>query len=86
MTEVEEAVDVLFAHRWKDERADDREADLAAVGVAGEHEVDEREAWVLDYRIDEVWFVAHENDGRFRVGRNGQFKVTGRGAGVAGAG
>ena len=43
VVEVEEAFDVFFAHGGKDEGAEDGEADLAAVGVAGEHEVDERE-------------------------------------------
>jgi len=57
---VEEAFDVLFAHRWEDERADHGKANLAAVGVAGEHEVDVGEAGVLDDRVDEVRFVTHE--------------------------
>jgi len=83
---VEEAFDVLFAHRWKDEWAEHGETDLAAVGVAGEHEVDVGEAWVLDDRVDEVRLVAHEEHRGVWHGRDGEVEITGGGAGVAGAG
>ncbi len=86
MAEVEEAFYIFFAHRWEDERADDGKANLAAVGVAGEHEVDEREAGMLHDGVDEVRLVAEEDDGRVGVGRNGEIQVTGGRSGIAGAG
>ncbi len=48
VVEAEVAFDVLLAHGREDERAEEGEADLAAVGVAGEHEVDERAARVVE--------------------------------------
>ena len=42
------------------------------MGVAGEHEVDEREAGVLDYGVYEVGLVAEEDDGGVGVGRDGE--------------
>jgi hypothetical protein len=84
--EVEGSLDVLLAHGGKDERADEGEADLAAVGVAGEHEVDEREAGVLDDLVGEVGLVAHEQDGGVGVGGDGHVEVGGAGTGVVGAG
>jgi len=56
------------------------------VSVAGEHEVDEREAGVLDYGVDEVGLVAEEDDGSLGVGRDGEVEIAGGGSGVAGAG
>ena len=86
VVEVEHAFDVLLTHGRKDERAEDGEADLAAVGVAGEHEVDEREAGVLDDGLDVVRLVAHEEDGCAGVGRDGEVEVGDAGSGVVGAG
>ena len=86
MIEVEHAFDVLLAHGRKDEGAEDGEADLAAVGVAREHEVDEREAGVLDDRLDVIGLVAHEDHGCTRVGGNGEIQVGDTGSGVVGAG
>ena len=84
MIEVKGSLDVLLAHRRKDEGADDGEADLAAVGVAGEHEVDEGEAGVLDDLVDVVGLVAHEQDGGLGVGGDGEAEVGGIGSGVVG--
>ena len=53
------AFGVLHAHWWQDKRTDPRESDLAAVGVAGEHEVNERTARVGDDVIGIVGFVRH---------------------------
>ena len=85
MVEVEASLDVLLAHGGEDEGADDGQADLAAVGVAGEHEVDEREAGVLDDLIDVVGLVAHEKHGSLGIGGNGEAEVGGAGTGVVGA-
>lgn len=56
------------------------------MGVAGEHEVDERETGVLDYGVDEVGLVAHEDHRRVGVGWDGEVEVAVGGAGIAGAG
>jgi len=55
------------------------------VSVAGEHHVDEREAGVLDDRIDEVGLVAHEEDRGVGHGRDREIEVAGRSAGIAGS-
>ena len=86
MAELEETFDVLLAHGGKDQGADVGKADLAAVGVAGEHEVDEREAGVKDDLVDVVRLVAHEDDGGAGVFWDGEVEVGGAGAGVVGAG
>ncbi len=85
VVEAEHAFDVLLSHGGEDEGAEDGEADLAAVGVAGEHEVDEREAGVEDDLFDVVGLVAHEDHGGAGVGGDGEVEVGGAGAGVVGA-
>lgn len=79
--EAEEALDVFFAERRQDESADEGQADLASVGVAGEHEIDERETGMLDDGVGVVGLVGHEDDGRSGVGGDGEVQV-----GVAGGG
>jgi hypothetical protein len=88
VVEVEEAFDVLLAHGWEDERAGEGESDLAAVGVAGEHDIDEGEAGMLHDMVGEVGFVAHEDAWLVDVdvGRDGEIEVGVAGAGVVGAG
>lgn len=81
VTEVEEAFDVFFAHGREDERAEDGKANLAAVGVAGEHEIDVGETRVVDDVVDVVGLVTHEDDGRGGRGRDGCGE-----RGIAGAG
>ena len=85
MGELEEAFDIFLAHGGEDERAYEGEADLAAVGVAGEHDVDEGEAGVVDDAIGVVGLVAHEDDGGLGVGGDGEVEVRAVGAGVVGA-
>ena len=82
MIEVEEAFDVLLAHGGEDERANVGDADLAAVGMAGEHDVDEGEAVVEDDGFNVVGLVAHEDDGGVGTGGDGEVEVGGAGAGV----
>ena len=84
VSEVEEAFDVLLAHGREDQRADEGKADLAAVGVAGEHEVDERETWVQDDLFDVVGLVAHEENGGVGAGGDGEVEVGDAGSGVVG--
>jgi len=88
VAEVEEAFHVFSAHGREDERTDDGKPDLTAVGVAGEHHVDERESGVLHNRIDEVRLVAHEEDGRVGHGhgRDSEVQIAGGRSGIAGAG
>jgi hypothetical protein len=82
VVDLEEAFDVLLAHGGKDEGADDGEADLAAVGVAGEHEVDGGEAGMAADVVGVVGLVA-EQDGGGAVGEVGDGEVE---VGVAGSG
>ena len=84
MVKTEHAFNVLLAHGWEDEGAEVRQADLAAVGVAGKHEVDEREAGVKDYVLDVVGLMAHEDDRGAGVGGDGEVEVGGTGPGVVG--
>lgn len=51
------------------------------MGVAGEHEVDEKAAGVGDDIVGVVGFVRHQQDGAVGFGRDGEIEV-----GVAGAG
>lgn len=55
------AVDVFASHVGQEHGHEGGEADLAAVGMAGEHEVDAAE--VAD-GVGEVGFVAEQEDGR----------------------
>ncbi len=82
----EQAGDVLFAHRGKDQRTDQGQAHLAAVGVAGEHEVDQRKAGVLAHLVGVVGFVGHQDDRRSGVSRDGGGQVGDAGSGVVDAG
>ena len=75
------ALGVLFAQGRQDERAQEGEPDLASVGVAREHEVDEMAARVGDDFVGEVGFVSHEEDRAVGVGGEGEVEV-----GVAGTG
>ena len=85
VAELEAAFDVLLAHGREDERAEDRQADLASVGVAGEHRVDPGEARMADDVVDVVRLVAHEDDGRAGGVGDGEVEVGVAGAGVVGA-
>ncbi len=85
VAEAEVALDVLLTHWRKDERAEEGQADLAAVGVAGEHEVDERAARMLDDGVGVVGFVSHEDDGAVGFGGDGEVEVGVAGSGVVGA-
>ena len=85
MVEAVEAFGVFLAHRRQDERTEEGQPDLAAVGVAGKHEVDERTARVGDDVVGIVGFVCHEDDGTVGFGGNGQVEVGVAGAGVVDA-
>ena len=85
VAEAEGAFDVLLAHGREDERAEDGQADLAAVGVAGEHGVDPGEAGMADDVVDEVGLVAHEDDGGAGSVGDGEVEIGVAGAGVVGA-
>jgi hypothetical protein len=71
---------VFFAHWWKDDRAQEREPDLAAVGVACEHKVDEVSARMCDDGVRVVRLVGEKDYRGVGLGRDGEVEV-----GVAGA-
>ena len=82
MVELEEAFDVFLAHGREDEWADVGEADLAAVGVAGEHDVDEGEAVVEDDVFNVVGLMTHEDYGGVGAGGDSEGEVGGAGSGI----
>ena len=65
------AFGVELAHGGQDEGTEEWKADLASVGVAGEHEVYEIGAGVFEDGVDEVGLVGHEDDGAVGVGGDG---------------
>lgn len=79
------AFGILQAHWRQDERAEEREPDLTAVGVAREHKVDEMAAGMGDYAIGVVGFVRHEDDWAVGLGRNGKIQIGCAGAGIVDA-
>jgi hypothetical protein len=82
LVETVEAFGVLLAHGRQDKRTQEGEPDLATVGVAGKHEVDERTAWVEDDVVGEVGFMRHEEDGAVGFDGDGQIEVGAAGTGV----
>jgi hypothetical protein len=85
LVEAVETFGVLLAHGWEDERAEEGEPDLAAVRVAGEHDVDERTARVGYDMVGEVGFVRHEENGAVGFSGNSQVEVRVAGSGVVDA-
>ena len=67
-----EALGVFSAHWGQDHRAKEGEPNLAAVGVAGEHKVDEGTAWVGDDVVGKVRFVGHEKHWAVGFGGDGE--------------
>jgi hypothetical protein len=84
--EAVEAFDVLLAPGWEDDGAEEWEADLASVGVAGEHDVDDVAAGMVDDLVGVVGRVAHQQDGAVGAGGEGEVKVGLVGCGVGDAG
>ena len=85
LVEAIEALGILLTERRKDERTQKGEPDLAAVRVAGEHEVDEPAPRVGDDIVGVVGLVRHEDDGRVRFGGDGEIEVRMALAGVVDA-
>jgi len=83
--EAVEPFGVLLAHGRQDEGTDEGEPDLAAVGVAGEHDVDEGAAGVGENFVGVVRLVRHEDDGTVGFGGDGEVEVGTAGAGVVDA-
>ncbi len=75
LSELEAAHDVLLSHGRQDQRAIEGNPNLSAVGVAGEHQVDEISARMLDDMIGIVGLVDHEDDRAVGVLRDGQVEV-----------
>ncbi len=86
VADLEVTLHVLLAHGREDKGADEGETKLAAVGVAGEHEVDEREAGMVLEDIDVVGLMDEVDDRGARLAGDGEVGVRGAGAGVIGAG
>lgn len=84
--EAEVAFDVFFTHGGKDERAEEWEAYLASVRVAGEHEVDEWATRVFGDDVGVVRLVRHEDDGGLRGRGDGEVEVRETGGWVGYAG
>ena len=82
LVETEDSVGVLLAHGRQDEGAEEGQVNLAAVGVAGEHEIDDGAAGVLGDNVREVGFVGHEDDRAIGAGGNGEVEIGMAGAGV----
>ena len=85
LVEAEVSFCVLSAHGGEDEWAEEGHADLSAVGVSSEHEIDEMATGVLDDFVDVVGFVGHEDDGAGGLGGDGQIEVGVAGTGVVDA-
>ncbi len=79
------AGDVLLTERRKHERAQPGEPDLAAVGVAGKHQVDEREARVPGEVVGEVRLVDHVDDRAVGALGDGMVGAGAEHTGIAGA-
>ena len=45
------------------------------MGVAGEHEIDERSTWMLEDIVGIVGLVGHEDDGRVWLGGDSEIEV-----------
>jgi hypothetical protein len=69
------AFGIFFAEGRKDDRADDREPDLAAMGVACEHEIDEVSAGMGDDVVGEVGRMSHEEHGTVRLFGDGGVEI-----------
>lgn len=85
MAEAVEAFGVLLAHGRQDERTDEGQPDLATMGVAGEHDVDEGAAGVCENFVGVVGLVRHEEDGAVGFCGDGEVEVGTAGAGVVDA-
>ena len=79
--QVIEAFGVDLAHGRQNERTGEGQTNLAAVGVTGKDEIDERAAGVFHDGVCVVGLVRHQNDGGVRFGGYGEIEI-----GVAGSG
>ena len=85
VVEAVEAFGVLLGHWREDEGTVEGQLDLAAMGVAAKHEVDERTARVGEDVVGIVGRVCHEEDGTVGFWGNGEVEVGVAGAGVVDA-
>jgi hypothetical protein len=79
------AFGILLPQRRQDECAEEGKPDLTAMGVAGQHEVDERAAAVGDDVVREVRFMRHEEDGTVGFRGDGEIEVGMAGTGIVDA-
>src|ERR1017187_10159680 len=73
--EAVEACDILSASWGEDDGAEERQANLATVGVAGKHYVDQAAARVSEDVVGVVGGVAHQQDGAVRLPGDGEVEV-----------
>jgi len=83
--EAVEAFDVFFCAERSEDGAEDGHADLASVGVAGEHEVDQAATGMGYDGVGEVGAVGHEQDGAVGAVGDGGVQVGHVGYGVVDA-
>jgi hypothetical protein len=73
---------IFFAHGGEDKGAQEGQANLSSVGVAGEHEIDQMAAGVGDDGVGVIGLVGHENYGCAGGGWDGEIEVGMAGAGI----
>ena len=82
LVEAIEALGIFLAEWGQDDRTQKREPDLAAVRVAGEHEVDEWTAGMLYDVVGVVGLMRHEDDGAVGFRGYGEVEIGMAGVGV----
>ena len=76
---------VSQAHGGQDEWSQEGESDLTAVGVAGEHQIDERAAGVDANLVGVVGLMRHQDNGAIGIGGDGEVEVWMAGTGIVDA-
>jgi len=62
VSEPEPALDILLSQFGQDHRAQERQANLASVGVAAQHEANRAAGWMIPQVVGVVRSMAHEQD------------------------
>lgn len=84
LSELESSHHIFLSHGRQNQRTIERDTDLAAVRVAGEHQVDCFATRVFDDSIGVVRLVDHENHGSIRILRERKVEVGTAGSGIVG--
>lgn len=75
VVEAEETFGVFFTHRRKHKRAHEGQPNLAAVGVAREHDIDEMAAWMPQNNVSVVGLMSHQNYRAVGLRRDGEVEA-----------